>query len=143
MGILSSMFRPRSERVYAHLAPMLAMALADGSADLEETRFIVTRLGELGISPEEFAEMLKNPPEVTIPASRAERMRALVETALVMLADGVIDPKEMRVFMTIAGIMQLTPTEVGLALGAARGLMKEFKPHMDLDDAIVSAVLAL
>jgi len=143
MSVFDFLFRSQRERVHAQIAPMLAMLLADGKPHPNEMKFIAMRLGELGVPPSEFEQMLRNPPKFVPPSARDQRLRILVETALVMLADGSVDPSEMALFVGLTHRLELTAEEAGLALLAARELMKRLQPGSDLDSEITTALTTL
>ena len=74
---------------------MMAMMMVDGNAAEKEKQLVYMRLRELGVTPEEFEQLLKNPPPLTIPHSKEDRLRAIFEVSLVMLADGKVDSREL------------------------------------------------
>ncbi len=70
MGILQSLFGNRVEYVHSQIFPMMAMMMIDGNAAEKEKQLVYLRLRELGVTPEEFEKLLKNPPPLTIPPSK-------------------------------------------------------------------------
>ncbi len=140
MGLIDLIFRSRRSRINAQIAPMLAMVAADGTVGAEELAFVAMRMQELGISRTEFEALLRNPPPLTLPSSRADRIRILVETSLVMLADGKIDPAEMRLFAGITARMGLSGADAAMALTVARRIVGSIRPGLDLDQEIAQSL---
>ena len=66
---------------------MMAMMFIDGQVAEKEKRVIFARLNELGVTPQEFEQLVKNPPAITMPPTKEDRLRAIFEVCLVMLAD--------------------------------------------------------
>lgn len=139
MGILQSLFGNRAAYVQSHIAPMMAMMLIDGHAADKEKRVIFARLNELGVTPQELEQLVKNPPPITIPPTKEDRLRAIFEVCLVMLADGKVDEREMALTVALCSKFGLTPQEGTQCLVAARELSSRFQPGVDLHGEIERA----
>ena len=101
----------RFQRYAAQIRAMLAMAFANGTCTEEEFAVITRRLGELGVTPEEFSALPHNTSMVEGPTNRADRIRIVLETALVMFADGEVDRDEASLFMKLAHAMNIGKDE--------------------------------
>jgi uncharacterized tellurite resistance protein B-like protein len=143
MGILQSLFGNRVEYVHSQIFPMMAMMMIDGNAAEKEKQLVYLRLRELGVTPEEFEKLLKNPPPLTIPPSKEDRLRAIFEVCLVMLADGKVDAREMVFQITLCHKFGLTPKEGADCLSAAGEASAKMQPGVDFQSEIKRALLKL
>ena len=143
MGLLQSLFGNRAGYVHSHIFPMMAMMMVDGNAAEKEKQLVYMRLRELGVTPEEFEQLLKNPPPLTIPHSKDDRLRAIFEVSLVMLADGKVDSRELVFQVTLCHKFGLTPSEGAQCLRAAGEASEKMQPGVDFQGEIERALLKL
>ena len=139
MGILQSLFGSRATYVQSHIAPMMAMMFIDGQVAEKEKRVIFARLNELGVTPQEFEQLVKNPPAITMPPTKEDRLRAIFEVCLVMLADGKVDEREMALTLALCNKFGITPQEGSECLLAAREMASKWQPGVDLHSEIERA----
>ncbi len=81
-----------------HLKNLVAMAAADGHIHEDEIKFLY-KIGEkYGLKPKQIEKILENPEqtEPEIPADHHQKVALLYDLVSMMMADNVIDDKEME-----------------------------------------------
>jgi len=96
-----------------HFTNLYLIALSDGRFDKEELDMILEIASEKGISKEEFEEIITNPTEARfeMPDNFLEKIKLLYDFTRVILADGIIDPDEKRIFMRLCSNYQFEQEE--------------------------------
>ena len=89
------------------VANAIAVMTADGKIDNSELKLLAAICARVGLSEKKTKEVLANPGKVkfTVPKTREERVRQLIDMVFMMMVDGKIDRREMDVCMTLASRM--------------------------------------
>lgn len=88
----------------SHVLDLFTLAIADGFVSPEELAVIHAKAKDLGLSPNEVDEIIKNPHRVKFeaPASLVDAITRLYDLAHVLVTDGTIDPREVSVLRSFA-----------------------------------------
>ena len=83
---------------------VLAVMLADGKITPEEEKFLAAVCVRVGLSPAELKSILDHPESVSFTPAKApkERIMQLLDVVFMMMIDGEIDQREMRLCQAIA-----------------------------------------
>ena len=114
---------PPTPTANAQVLDMFNLAIADGFLAPEELAVIYSKGSELGLEREHIDEIIKNPDSVSLadPESLVEAIMRLYDLGVVLLSDGVIDPREVSLLRSFA---------------------RRFLIRDDLVDGVVNAVIA-
>jgi uncharacterized membrane protein YebE (DUF533 family) len=96
------------------LKNVIAVMLADGIIDAAERRFLTAVCKRLNLSENEAHKILNDQKGVkfVVPKAKEERVRQLVDSIFMMMADGKIEPREMDTCMCIAARFGFSPSIV-------------------------------
>jgi hypothetical protein len=95
---------PPTPTANAQVLDMFNLAIADGFLAPEELAVIYSKGGELGLERQHIDEIIKNPDSVSLadPESLVEAIMRLYDLGVVLLSDGVIDPREVSLLRSFA-----------------------------------------
>ncbi|HUT88265.1 MAG TPA: hypothetical protein VMY37_02100 [Thermoguttaceae bacterium] len=83
---------------------VIAVMLADGKITSEEQEFLAAVCVRVGLSPAELKSILDDPQKVSFTPAKApkERIMQLLDVVFMMMIDGEVDQREMRLCQAIA-----------------------------------------
>jgi uncharacterized tellurite resistance protein B-like protein len=99
---------------------LIAMAAADGRMDENELRMLSNRALQLGVTDDEFEDVLHTAithrEQLSIPSDHRDRVALLQDLLRMMAADGRLDQREKSLFAIVAATMQISPNELNLII---------------------------
>jgi uncharacterized tellurite resistance protein B-like protein len=102
---------------------LLAMAAADGSMDEGELRLLSSRAMQLGVTDDEFEQVLQaaisRRDHLSIPRDHDDRLTLLRDLVRMMAADGRLDHREKSLFAIVAATMEISPAQLNQVIDAA------------------------
>lgn len=113
MGLFS-FFKKDKSKEKSHLKSLMDMAMADGEIDKFEYEYLLTIATKLGISKAELDALKdgKQDFEYKSPSSKKESFKQLYELICMMMIDGEIHNKEMRMCGVFAKKLGFSPTYI-------------------------------
>ena len=105
----------------------IAVMLADGRIDPSELALLNKICRRVGLNEKKLKKMLSDPGKVKfiVPQNRDERVCQLIDMVFMMMADGKIDQREVRVTERFAGHLGFSPSMVAkLVKGIIDGSQK-------------------
>ena len=128
LAFLSRRFESRkTKEKKAAVMNVIAVMVADGTVDSSEKALLNKVCRRVGLSEKKLKKMLSNPGKVQfiVPRSPDERVYQLIDMVFMMMADGKIDERELRVTKTFAGRLGFSPSMVAkLVKGIIDGSQK-------------------
>ena len=90
--------------IKSHFLNLFQIALSDTEIHPEELKFLYDFGISRGVDQEKIDELIDNPHKIRfeIPSSIYERIEFLFDFAKMVLADGKIDPREIKIFKNLA-----------------------------------------
>lgn len=97
-----------------HLRNLLLVALSDGKLDTAEAVFLTNKAAEMGIEDSIMGQILKQRKRTRLifPENLGARISLLYDLVCMMLADGLVDERELETCREIANKMNILPSVV-------------------------------
>jgi len=113
MGLLN-IFKKDKEQGKGHLRSLMEMAMADGEMDKFEYEYLLSIAKKMGISEKELQNLKDHTThyEYKPPKNKKETFRQLYELIGMMMIDGEIHKKEMRMCSIFAKKLGFSPHNV-------------------------------
>lgn len=110
---LKDLFKKRDPR-FTNLKIFIGLALIDGKFTAEEKYIIDVLARKAGLTSKDVDFCLRHPDRIKVkePKTYEEKISCLSGMIMVMLADGVADPKEIKVVRGMAEIFGIDPSVV-------------------------------
>jgi len=116
----------------SHFKNLLAVAMADGNLENVEFNYIMHLAHKCYMSEAEVKRVIDSPQQINfvIPTTNREKFDQLYDLVTVMMVDGEIDPREMRLCKTIAMRFGFNPQIVdelikGVMVNILKGVASE------------------
>jgi hypothetical protein len=126
---------PPTPTANAQVLDMFNLAIADGFLAPEELAVIYTKGGELGLEKEHVDEIIKNPDSVSLadPESLVEAIMRLYDLGVVLLSDGVVDPREVNLLRSFARRFLIRDD---LVEGVVNAVIEEVRAGISRDELV-------
>jgi hypothetical protein len=114
-----------NSRNKGHFASIVRVAMENGHLSEEEKLFLDKLAHQLEISPEEYAEILKDPFKYPInpPYLHTHRLERLYDLSRMVYADHVLGPKQKEILTRFALALGFTPGNVKYIVDKALSLL--------------------
>jgi uncharacterized tellurite resistance protein B-like protein len=102
-------------KVLATLKVLLAASKADGRIEEREWMMMQPFVESIGLNPEDLDSLIKQPVRINrsdLPSTAPERRQLLEQLAQLVLVNGTIDDREIKVIKIIIGALNLSDSEV-------------------------------
>ena len=121
-----------STRNKGHFSAIVRVALSDGIIDPEEQTFLDHLAHKLGISDEEYQDILENPTKFPInaPYLHTQRLERLYDLARMVHSDHQLGDKQELMLQRFAIALGFTPANAPLIVNKALSLVDQ---HVDSD----------
>lgn len=99
------LFKSKSQRAkLSHLKSLIAVMVADGKIQETEIASIATVLAREGLTPDDFNRIMANPNSVkfVMPRTEQDKVKYLRDMVALMIVDGDIDEREMKICLATA-----------------------------------------
>ncbi len=92
----------------------VCVMLSDGHVDPREYELLKRILARVNMNEAEMKDMIAHPEKIqfTVPQSQDERQMQLIDIVFMMMADGKIDTREMKIVLQFASMLGFTPQTV-------------------------------
>ena len=120
MGLLDNIFKSKERRKkQCHIKNLLLVAASNDDIAPNELDFLIKVANRIGISREDFAQVLRSPGDIDFypPESDFERIDQLDDLVRMMLVDGDIDNEEVITCQKFAIMLGFKPEIIDLILG--------------------------
>lgn len=110
MAVLSTEKKVKLE----HMENMIAVAIADGSFEEEEKKFLADKALEFGLSSQEVESILQNPETLQseIPKNEIDREEQLADAVYMSMINGEVNPKEYELCIQLAKKLDFNKEDV-------------------------------
>ncbi len=95
----------------SHVRNLIALSYMDGVMTSEEKEVILSCAAEMGMTPDELAQIIDDPSQITfyVPRKTSERIEEIYDMVLLMMSDGEMDEREIQLCKAVAEKMHLDP----------------------------------
>jgi hypothetical protein len=126
---------PPTPTANAQVLDMFNLAIADGFLAPEELAVIYSKGGELGLERQHIDEIIKNPDSVSLadPRSLVEAIMRLYDLGVVLLSDGIVDPREVSLLRAFARRFLIRDD---LVEGVVNAVIEEVRAGISRDDLV-------
>lgn len=104
----------KKDRLKSHFAALLAVAKIDTDLNRPEIDFLNSLAWEMDLSDEEILDVIESPPPTLPPLSIKEKIKNLVELAIMISMNGFIDRKDLQICHRIAESYGLKETNMNV-----------------------------
>ena len=135
MSISDLFYGEFSVRNKGHFSSIVRIALSDGNIDVEERRFLDHLAVKLGISIEEYQDILDNPMQYPInaPYLHTQRLERLFDLSRMVHSDHQLGDKQEMLLTRFAIGLGFTPSNAQYIIAKALSLVDQ---HVDIDTFI-------
>lgn len=120
--LFDSGFKNRNK---GHFASIVRVAMENGHLSDEERLFLDKLAGQLGISSEEYAEILENPYKYPVnpPYLHTQRLERLYDLSRMVYADHILGPRQKEILARFAIALGFTPGNVSYIVDKSLSLL--------------------
>lgn len=124
---------PQMENNKSHLKNLIAVAMSDGSLDINEAKALFSVASRLGINELSVREIVSNHTDIKfiLPKERKDRIQQFWDLIMIILADGKVEEREIHIFENFASKLKIRKAIVA-------GLVRKFTEWTGKGEAIDS-----
>jgi uncharacterized tellurite resistance protein B-like protein len=115
----------KKDRLKSHFSALLAVAKIDGEIKSPEIDFLNRIAQNMDLSEEDYIEAIENPLPPLPPLSTKEKIKNLVEIAIMICIDGPLDPSELQICNLLANKYGLNDSKMNIICSKVHSGLKE------------------